>query len=101
MYAANPHIMEEESFGETNQLIEFYDAYVSRQQESGINDRIYGLYKRLIKSGLNKNSNVLELGCGIGAMTYLLSRMVKTGIVEAVDTQRGINKFCPAENQTT
>ena len=77
--------MEEESFGETNQLIEYYDAYVSRQQESGINDRIYGLYKRLIKSGLNKNSNVLELGCGIGAMTYLLSRMVKIGIVEAVD----------------
>ena len=34
MSAANPHIMEEESFGETNQLIEFYDAYVSRQQES-------------------------------------------------------------------
>ena len=85
MSAANPLIMEEESFGETNQLIEYYDAYVPRQQESGINDRIYGLYKRLLKSGLNKNSNVLELGCGIGAMTYLLSRMVKIGIVEAVD----------------
>jgi SAM-dependent methyltransferase len=77
----------------TGKLIEFYDHFVPAQQESGINDRVFSLYKRLLKLGLNTNSRVLELGCGIGAMTYLLSRAVKKGIVEAVDISPASIKF--------
>ena len=84
--------MEGKNAEETKKLIEFYDAYVPQQQTSGINDRIFGLYKRLLKAGLNKDSHVLELGCGIGAMTWLLARTVKKGVVEAVDiSQESIN----------
>lgn len=64
---------------------EFYDDYLSYQISSGINDRIYHLYQRLCKIGLNTNDNVLEIGCGIGTLTYLLAKKIKTGRIEALD----------------
>ena len=64
---------------------DFYDYFIKNQVESGINDRIYGLYRRLCKMGLQSNSTVLEIGCGIGTLTYLLTRKVKTGRIEATD----------------
>jgi len=64
---------------------EFYDDFISYQIKSGINDRIYQLYKRLSKSGITTNSNILEIGCGIGIMTYLISRKVRQGRIEALD----------------
>ena len=63
----------------------FYDDYVVEQQKVGINDRIYHLYKKMRLLGLHSRSNVLELGCGIGSLTYLLSRTIKGGQIEAVD----------------
>ncbi len=63
----------------------FYDHFIKNQVESSINDRIAGLYRRLCKMGLHTNSTVLEIGCGIGTLTYLLTRKVKTGRVEATD----------------
>ncbi|MEO7984333.1 MAG: class I SAM-dependent methyltransferase, partial [Bacteroidota bacterium] len=64
---------------------EFYDHFIKNQVESGINDRIAGLYRRLCKMGLQTGSSVLEIGCGIGTLTYLLTRKVKTGRIEATD----------------
>ncbi len=64
---------------------QFYDNYIQRQIDSGINNRIYSLYKRLIDVGLRKDSKILEIGCGIGILTYLLSKHIKSGIIEAVD----------------
>ncbi len=64
---------------------DFYDNYISHQAASGINDRIYGLYKRLRRIGLNTDSNVLEIGCGIGALTFLLTRSIKRGRIEVMD----------------
>ena len=63
----------------------FYDHFIKNQVESGINDRIYGLYRRLLKRGLHERSTVLEIGCGIGTLTYLLTRKVRTGRIEATD----------------
>ncbi|MBC7873212.1 MAG: class I SAM-dependent methyltransferase [Ferruginibacter sp.] len=63
----------------------FYDNFIASQVESGINDRIYGLYRRLCKMGLKDGSAVLEIGCGIGTLTYLLGRKVKQGRIEATD----------------
>jgi len=64
---------------------EFYDNFISYQIESGVNDRIYDCYKRMKKQGINNNSSVLEIGCGIGVLTYLLSRKIKKGVIEAID----------------
>lgn len=72
----------------------FYDEYIEEQRNSGINDRIYGLYRRMLKQGLNSNSNVLELGCGIGVMTFLLSKTIKKGQIEAVDISSKSIDFC-------
>lgn len=64
---------------------EFYDNFISSQVKSGINDRIAGLYDRMCSLGLHSNTSVLEIGCGIGTLTYLLLRKIKTGKIEAVD----------------
>ena len=41
--------------------------------------------KKLLKIGLKPNSNVLELGSGVGVITFLLSKYIKSGKIEAVD----------------
>lgn len=67
------------------EVSEFYDGYVADQANTGINDRIYGVYERLIELGLNDHSSVLELGCGIGMMTSLLKRKISRGKIHAID----------------
>ena len=64
---------------------EFYDNFIAYQIVSGINDRIYSCYKRMKKQGIDNNSSVLEIGCGIGVLTYLLSRKIKNGTIESMD----------------
>jgi trans-aconitate 2-methyltransferase len=84
---------------EKKQIAEFYDNFVSSQEATGVNDRIYSLYKRMKKYGLNKHSNVLELGSGIGAMTYLLSKVVKKGKIEAVEISSKSVEYAKAKNK--
>jgi trans-aconitate 2-methyltransferase len=67
------------------QVIDYYDNFVEYQNISKVNDRIYALYKRAKSHGLNSYSNVLELGSGIGVMTYLLLKTVKKGTIESVE----------------
>jgi len=69
----------------TDDSVGFYDKYVTRQIESGINDRIFSLFQRLKKIGLSEDSKVLEIGCGIGNLTYLLSKKIDKGCIEALD----------------
>lgn len=64
---------------------DFYDDFLSAQIKSGINDRIYHLYRRLCKIGLRRDEAILEIGCGIGALTYLLVKNVSKGLIEAFD----------------
>lgn len=73
------------STAEHSDIKTFYDEYVETQLESGINDRVYGLFHRMKKRGLHANSQVLELGCGIGSLTFLLSKIITHGKIEAVD----------------
>ena len=63
----------------------YYDNYIKEQAISGINDRIHGLFKRLQYRGLHSGSSVLEIGCGIGTLTYLLAGKIKQGVIEATD----------------
>lgn len=66
-------------------VISFYNEYVQEQAQIGINDRIYSLYQRIEGLGINANSNILELGCGIGVLSYLLSKRISSGKIEAID----------------
>lgn len=64
---------------------DFYDNFSAHQMKVGVNERIFSLYQRMKKYGLSSSSRVLELGSGIGSMTYLLSKKIKSGLVESVD----------------
>lgn len=64
---------------------DFYDNFSTHQMKVGINERIFSLFQRMKKYGLSSSSRILELGSGIGSMTYLLSKKIKSGIVESVD----------------
>lgn len=66
-------------------IAEFYDEYVQRQLKIGANERLISLYKRLLGLGLKENSRILELGCGVGIFTKLLSKKISAGTIEAVD----------------
>src|SRR5215211_321747 len=63
----------------------FYDDFLASQIKSGINDRIYTLYRKVLGLGLKTDDSVLEAGCGIGTLTFLLSRKVRRGVIEAFD----------------
>lgn len=74
-------------------VIEFYDEFVRNQRKVSINDRIFSLYQRLLKQGMHAGSNVLELGCGIGTVSYLISKTVTQGKVESVDISPASIRF--------
>lgn len=70
---------------DNKEISDFYDDFSAAQEETGVNERLISLYKRMKKLGLNANSQILELGCGVGAFTKLLVRTVKSGKIESVD----------------
>lgn len=54
--------------------VEFYDDFVTRQIQAGIHYRHLSIQRYLEKFTLNKNTKVLEIGCGIGTQSELLLR---------------------------
>lgn len=62
-----------------------YHDFTDTHPESGANERLISLYKRLFELGLKSDSTVVELGCGVGNFTKLVTKRVKRGIIEAVD----------------
>lgn len=51
-------------------------AELEEQNKAGINSRHRAIIKRLKKAGLKKNSTVLEIGCGIGAISGLILKNI-------------------------
>lgn len=68
-----------------NESAAYYDNYVSHQLKVAFNERHWFLFKRLQDEGITIDSNVLELGCGIGVNLYLLSTVVKQGQITGAD----------------
>jgi trans-aconitate 2-methyltransferase len=66
-----------------DEIVAFYDQYTRRQAGVGVNIRHRTILKRLKAAGLQKNSRVLEVGCGIGTLTSLLVK--NAAHVTAVD----------------
>jgi trans-aconitate 2-methyltransferase len=64
---------------------EFYDDYSVRQLQVGLNQRHYSILKWLKDYGLRKNHKMLEIGCGIGTVTYLLANFLEEGSITALD----------------
>lgn len=66
----------------------YYDALwvdLEKQKKAGPNVRHFSILKNLQKQKLKKNSKVLEIGCGIGSLTRLISKKIKYGKITGVD----------------
>ena len=63
----------------------WYNNFSKNQTETGLNIRHYKIMNELIKSGLRKDSVVLEVGCGVGTLTVLLNKFLSKGKLVATD----------------
>jgi trans-aconitate 2-methyltransferase len=63
----------------------WYNSFVNTQIKTSINLRHYNIINYLFKEGLNTNSEVLEIGCGIGTLTKLIANICINGSVTATD----------------
>lgn len=59
-----------------NNIKQYYNSYTVRQGETGVNERHQSILKKLLESGLKKNSQVLEIGCGIGTQSGLILKFL-------------------------
>ncbi|MGJ3234420.1 SAM-dependent methyltransferase [Marivirga sp.] len=55
----------------------FYDDFVQRQINNGVNHRHLSIQRILEEYGLNPNSKILEIGAGIGTQTELTALFLK------------------------
>lgn len=63
----------------------YYNQYVKRQSQVGVNARHRSIMNLLKKHGMGSKHRVLEVGCGIGTLTSLISKRVGNGSVVACD----------------
>lgn len=57
----------------------FYDNYVDRQLRVGVNERHRAILDWAIQFGMEPHHRVLEIGCGVGTVTGLLSAFLRDG----------------------
>jgi trans-aconitate 2-methyltransferase len=69
-------------------IADFYDSFAEKQIKTGINLRHFTLFRELRKAGLKKDHKVLEVGCGIGTLTYLIHSYLRRGMIVATDISR-------------
>ncbi|MEX0883145.1 MAG: class I SAM-dependent methyltransferase [Cyclobacteriaceae bacterium] len=63
----------------------FYDKFSGHQEKVGVNSRHLMILDKLIEAGLQPHHQVLEIGCGIGAVSQLIAKKTKKGKILAVD----------------
>jgi cyclopropane fatty-acyl-phospholipid synthase-like methyltransferase len=67
------------------QVKEYYDTFKEHQKQLGINIRHRTIFKNLKNAGLKPNSNVLEIGCGIGTVSNLILKYITEGSFVGLD----------------
>lgn len=67
------------------QVKEYYDTFKEHQKKLGINIRHRTILKNLKNAGLKPNSNVLEIGCGIGTVSHLILKQIPEGSFVGLD----------------
>jgi cyclopropane fatty-acyl-phospholipid synthase-like methyltransferase len=70
---------------EKKAVSEFYDDFTHYQISKKVNIRHRNIFLLLRKFGLKKDSNILEIGCGIGTVTSLMAAYASKGKTVAVD----------------
>ncbi len=57
----------------------YYNSFKSHQKTLGINIRHRRIFKDFKKAGLKHDSNVLEVGCGVGTVSHLILKYITAG----------------------
>lgn len=70
--------------GDTS-VTRYYDRYVERQSATGVNARHHLILQLALDEGLREAGRVLEIGCGIGTVTGLLSNAAPQARILASD----------------
>ncbi len=63
-----------------SKIQQYYDETAEYYQKLGLNDRNYKIHELLLRFGLQKTDNVLEIGCGVGVQTQLLAKACRNVI---------------------
>ena len=83
---------------------DFYDTFTSNQTNIGVSVRHRLILKKLKSIGLTSDSNVLEIGCGIGTVSSLIIKNTTHGKFVGCDiSPKSIElarKFNPQKNAT-
>lgn len=66
-------------------ITEFYDEFVDHQSQIGVSTRHRIIHQNLKAIGLTGDSNVLEVGCGIGTVSSLIIKSIPKGQFLGVD----------------
>lgn len=67
------------------QVEDFYNTFKDHQKKLGVNIRHRTIFKNLKEAGLNLNSKVIEIGCGIGTVSGLILKYISQGSFVGVD----------------
>src|SRR5262245_64370928 len=73
------------SSSQNSEVADYYDAYVVRQIRTAYNERQLNLIEEVKSLGLRTDSNVLEIGCGVGIITSLLAEISTRGRIVGLD----------------
>lgn len=73
------------NMSQKDSIRKFYDTYVQRQTQTGINLRHRTILKWLKQYGMKPQHRVLEIGCGIGTASELVAAYLRGGELMGVD----------------
>lgn len=74
-----------DTFASKQEVETFYNQFKEKQKVTGVNIRHRTIFKKLRALGLKSNSNVLEVGCGIGTVSGLIIKYINQGQFLGVD----------------
>lgn len=77
--------MSQEKLAGNEEVAKYYDNFKHHQKKLGINIRHRTIFSNLKKAGLQHDSKVLEIGCGIGTVSNLILRYITSGKFTGVD----------------
>jgi trans-aconitate 2-methyltransferase len=66
-------------------ISDYYNTFCEEEKNLRLNIRHYTVFRHLVNSGLKKDHDVLEIGCGFGTVTSLMSKYLKRGSITATD----------------
>lgn len=76
---------ENQDLASKQEVEKFYNTFKEHQKKLGVNIRHRTIFKNLKKLGLKPESNVLEIGCGIGTVSSLILKHATSGTFVGVD----------------